>query len=279
MNLEQREYELKEKYKLFNIGKTHQKTRNVYNINNNRKPNPNKFVVLSSYDSIRKALDANLRIDYFIVSPEVATSSEIDGLLNELHSKVKEGYIVSKKTYEYIIDKHETFGLIVIAKFPILELSDVKLKDDMRVVVMDGVEVQGNAGTIIRTADGAGIDLIILTNKRIRLTHPKFIRASMGTCLFMPIVVAEMDDAIKWLEVNNFNILLTDTRAEKRYDEVDYSNRVAIVAGSEKFGIMKRWYESKNKELIQLPMLGQADSLNVGVATSIIIYQSLINNL
>lgn len=276
--MEQNSYEfsLKSTYNLMNIGKTHQKVRNIYNINNNRKPNPNNWVVLASYDSIKKALNQNLKVDYFVVCPELATSSEVKPVLESLSKKTKEGYLVSKKTYEYFIDKHETFGIMALVKFPILSLEDVTLKKDMRIVIMDGVEVQGNAGTIIRSADGAGVDLAIFTNKRIRLTHPKFIRSSMGTCFYVPLVVAEMEEVISWLEKHDVNIYLTDTRANQSYNQVEYSGRVAIVAGSEKYGIMKRWYDAKNVTLIKLPMLGYADSLNVGVSTSIIMYQSIV---
>ncbi len=274
--LEEREQFYKD-FGLFNIGKTHQKARNIFNINNNKKPNPKRFIVLETYDSIQKALDNNIFFDYIIVCPELATTSEAVKVVESVNKLTKEGYVVSKKTYESILDKNSTFGVLAVVKFPAVELEDVKLKDDMRIVILDGLEVQGNVGTIIRTADGAGVDLVILTNKRIRITHPKFIRASMGTVLNVPIAIAEMEDVFAWLNKNNVTVYLTDTRAEDSYDELDYTGKTAIVAGSEKYGIMKAWYELNQVELVKLPMLGQADSLNVGVATSIMIYEVLRN--
>ncbi len=274
MEIEERESFYKE-FSLYSLGKTHKKIRNVYNINNNKKPNPNRFIVLESYDSIRKALLNNVRFDYIVVCPELAVTSEAVKVVTGINKLTKEGYLVSKKTYDSIIDKSSNFGVLAIVKFPEVELKTFELKDSMRIVILDGLEVQGNVGTIIRTADGAGADLVILTNKRIRVTHPKFIRASMGTVLNVPIAIAEMDETIKWLKDNGFKLYLTDTRAEQNYDEPEYSGRVAVIAGSEKFGIMKAWYNYKNTELIKLPMLGQADSLNVGVATSIMLYEVL----
>ena len=257
------------------IGRTHELVRNVYNINNNRKPNPHKWVVLSSYDSIQKAIKAKLKVDYFLYCQELAKASEIPALLDHLDS-VK-GYVISQKVYETIIDKEETkFGLMVVTSFPVLTLDQLPIKESMRVVVLDGLEVQGNVGTIIRSADGAGIDAVILTNKRIRLTHPKFMRASMGTALFVPIVQAEVTETLYWLQKHGFNMMVTDTSANATYSEVDYHGNIAMVAGSEKFGISKEFYQYNNITLIKIPMLGEADSLNVGVATSIVIYQSLI---
>ena len=257
------------------IGRTHELVRNIYNINNNRKPNPNRWVVLSSYDSIQKAIKANLKMDYFLYCQEVSKASEIPALLDQLdHVK---GYLISQKVYETIIDKEETkFGVMVVAAFPVLTLEQLPIKDSMRIVVLDGLEVQGNVGTIIRSADGAGIDAVILTNKRIRLTHPKFMRASMGTALFVPIVQAEIAETMYWLQKHGFTMILTDTSANMNYYDVEYDGNIAIVAGSEKFGVSKELYQYSNITLVKIPMLGEADSLNVGVSTSIVIYQSLI---
>ncbi|XMB86515.1 TrmH family RNA methyltransferase [Mycoplasmatota bacterium WC44] len=264
---------------IFNVGRTHEKVRNIYNINNNKKPNPNKLIVLESYDSIKKALNNNIRFDYFILCPELAFTTEAQSIVEDMYSLCKEGYMISKKVFDYIADKNSSFGVLAVVKFPLKELSSVKLKPNMSVVILDGLEVQGNVGTIIRSCDGADVDLVILTNKRIRMSHPKFIRSSMGTCLNVPIVVDEMDNVIKWLDSNDFTIYLTDTRAEIGYDEPSYMGRAAIVAGSEKYGIMKAWYKARKTDLIKLPMLGQADSLNVGVSTSIIIYEVLKNQM
>jgi TrmH family RNA methyltransferase len=259
------------------IGRTHALVRNVYNINNNRKPNPHKWVALSSYDSIQKAIKAKLKIDYFLYCQELASATEIPQLLEQLDQS--KGYLISQKTYETIIDKEETkFGIMVIAEFPIKTLDQLSIADNMRVVILDGLEVQGNVGTIIRSCDGAGIDAVILTNKRIRITHPKFMRASMGTSLFVPIVQAEVDETMYWLQKYGFTLYLTDTSANANYNEVDYEGNIAILAGSEKFGVTKDFYQYSNVSLIKIPMRGEADSLNVGVATSIVIYQSMVGH-
>ncbi|XMB67724.1 TrmH family RNA methyltransferase [Mycoplasmatota bacterium zrk1] len=275
-SLEEKENHYKEKYKyIYNVGRTHKVIRNIFNINNNKKPNPHNFIVLESYEVIRKAILNNVRFEYLVVCPEEAYTPEAQKIVDEVLTLCKEGYVVSKKTFESIMEKKNSFGVIVVAKFPLVNLDDFKIKENMKIVVLDGLEIQGNVGTIIRSADGAGVDLVILTNKRIRISHPKFIKSSMGTCLNIPIVVGEMSEVHKWLSKNNFNIYLTDTRAKKNYFEDNYEGNVAIVAGSERYGIMKKWYEAENVKLVKIPMLGQADSLNVGVATSIIIYEVL----
>jgi len=276
LSTEEKEDLYKEKYpQLINIGRTHKLIRNVYNLNNNRKPNPNDFVVLESYEVIRKAIINGIKFDYFLVCPDEAYTIEAQNMVDELYNLVGKGYVISRKVLETIQEKKNSFGVIAVAVFPVLELKDIQLRDNMNIVILDGLEIQGNIGTIIRTCDGAGIDAVVLTNKRIRLSHPKFIKSSMGTALGVKIVVAEMYETIKWLESNNFTIYLTDTRAEKLYTGTKYAMRSALIAGSERYGIMKDWYDSSATEMIKIPMMGQADSLNVGVSTSIIIYEMI----
>jgi len=233
------------------------------------------LTVLESYEVIRKGLINNVRFEYLIICPEEIYTSEAQTLIAQILDKCEKGYIVSKKTFESIVEKKNSLGILAVVKFPLVPLEKVKVFDDMKILVLDALEIQGNIGTIIRSADGAGIDLVILTNKRIRISHPKFIKSSMGTCLRVPIVVDDMDKVIKWLGDNDVNVYLTDTRAELNYFEASYVGKIAVVAGSEKYGIMKAWYDAKNVELIKIPMLGDADSLNVGVSTSIIIYEVL----
>lgn len=118
--------------------------------------------------------------------------------------------------------------------------------------------------------DGDGI---ILCNRKARLTHPKLIKASQGSNFTVPIVECEMEEAFKWLSENNFKIYLTDTRAEEEYYEEDYKGRIAIVAGSERYGISREWYD-KDVNMISIPMYGDCDSLNVAIATTIILYEA-----
>ena len=162
---------------------------------------------------------------------------------------------------------------MAICKLPHFELKDIKLKEKNLVVILDGLEIPGNIGTIIRSVDGAGGDGVILCNRKARLTHPKLIKSSQGSNFTIPIVETEMAEVTDWLYKNNFKIYLTDTRAQKEYYECNFDGRVAIVAGSERYGISREWYDT-NCELISIPMYGDCDSLNVAIATTIVLYEA-----
>jgi RNA methyltransferase, TrmH family len=136
------------------------------------------------------------------------------------------------------------------------------------------MEIPGNLGTLIRTLDACGADCVVLTSKRTRLTHPKVLRSSQGMSMKVPsLEFAEISDAIGWLARNNFTVYLADTDNSINYRQADYQGRTAIVVGSERYGISPPWYE-QGFQRIGIPMLGAADSLNVSVSASVLLYEA-----
>ena len=139
--------------------------------------------------------------------------------------------------------------------------------------IIEGKNPSRNIGTIMRTCDGAAIDAVLICNRRARLTHPKILKGSMGAAFTLPIVEYDSVEACKmWLTKHKFAIYLADTRAEKSYHQYEYRGRAALIVGSERYGITREWYDGPVNRL-SIPMLGACDSLNVGVATSIILYE------
>lgn len=266
-------YSDKYKGKVQFAGPQHGKIKQIPGLINNTKPNPHKLFVVEGIWALQKAKQYNLEIDSFIFCPECIFTPEAEKLIDEFVISAEDSYIVSKKVFLKISERENPDGLIAVCKLPYFQLNDIKLKENNLIVILDGLEIPGNIGTIIRTVDGVGGDGVILCNRRARLTHPKLIKSSQGSNFTIPIVECETDEIIKWLKNNDFKIYLTDTRAEKEYHEHNYSGRVAIVAGSERYGITKEWY-SEETNLISIPMYGDCDSLNVAIATTIVLYEA-----
>lgn len=256
-------------------GKGHDVVREVRAVNNNTKPNPKGLIVLEGLWGVDFALKYPITIEYIVVCPEELTSPHAQELMAQAYQKCARGYIVSTRVFATVREKENSAGLLLVCRFPKRALGDIPLKDDMLICVLDGLEIQGNVGTITRSCDATLADAIILTNKRIRMSHPKLIKSSMGACLKVPMVAADMDETRAWLKANGFATFLTDTRARDNYFQADYSGRCAIVAGSERYGIQKAWY-GDDPRLIKIPMLGDCDSLNVGIATTIILYEAAL---
>lgn len=247
----------------------------IVDLANNKVPNHRRLFTVQGLWALQKVIEFKLEVMTFIFCPELIHSPEAENMALRLFRTSPRTLAVSKKVYERFADRDNPDGLTIIGRLPQSSLHDIALRKENLVVVLDGLEIPGNVGTVIRSIDGAGGDGVILVNRKVRLNHPKVLKGSHGASLSVPIIEHDFDQVIAWLIDNKFTIYLTDTRAVQNYYQTDYSGRVAIVAGNEKHGISKKWYSIPHIP-ISIPMLGRCDSLNVGVATSIVVYEACI---
>lgn len=241
-------------------------------IKQNTKSNPDNLACLEGVWELTMARDAQLPVRAFFVCPELIKSDTGRHLAEQIVATDAHSYLVSAKVMHRMADRDEPDGLAAIVQLPRGRWEDIPLREHNRVVVLDGLEIPGNVGTIIRCADSTGIDGVIITNRRTRVSHPKLIHASMGSSFTMPIIEASIEEAVAWLKRNNFAILTTDTDAPTSYRQADYRKRVAVVMGSERYGIMRAWYDAQDTS-VSIPMHGKVDSLNVGNAAVLMMYE------
>ena len=225
---------------------------------------------------VRKLIDRNIPVKYFYFCPEMIRTPEEQRAVDLMCDYAAVNYSISKKACEKISDRDGADGFFIIAEMPYYRLADLEnyLDDDIVVMILDGQEQPGNIGAILRSLDCAGGKFAIMTNSRVRLTHPRLIRSSLGAAFMLPVAAATIEEALRWLEFHNFKILVTDLTAVQSYRDVDYSGRVAIVAGNEFKGIDRAWLDSPNSRPIIIPMLGSCESLNVGFASTLVAYEA-----
>lgn len=260
--------------KLKFTGLKHPRIKQAHSIINNTKSNPRKLVVVEGYWGVEQCLKKGLKFDAVFFSPELFLSENAERLAERIINKDGEFdcCICSDKVFAKISEYKKPDGLLAVCEMPDYDFCDMKPDGNSLYVILDGVEIPGNIGTILRSCDGAGVKGVIICNRRARLTHPKVLKGSQGAIFSIPVVEKEVQEAVEWLKENNINIVLTDTDAEKNYNGTNYKGNTAIVAGSERYGITREWYNHDDLR-IKIPMRGECDSLNVAVSTSIIIYQ------
>lgn len=278
MNMQIQMKDLLERYKekIQFIGAKNPKVKQVKNIIANRGSNPENLFVAEGIWAHMKITQLSIPVRFFIFCPSLIYSTESLAILASMLSTTDNVYAVSEKVFSTVSDRDRMDGFISICAFKLYKPCDLKLSKSSIIIVLDGLENPGNIGTIARTCDGANIDAIFLCNKHSRLTHPKLIKSSMGAIFVIPFV--EFDDAAnckEWLTAHGFTIYIADTRAEKHYHEFTYNTRSALIVGSERYGIDSQFY-TPDSQLLSIPMLGVCDSLNVGVAASIIVYDMCI---
>jgi RNA methyltransferase, TrmH family len=256
------------------IGLRHPAADLIRDVHANRTGIPRRSFVAEGLYEINMVLATNTRVEVFLWCPEAAYSDESAKRARELTERARRSYQISAKTLDRLAERPNPDGLICVAQLPDWQPDSVVLSADALVLIADAMEIPGNLGTLIRTLDACAADCLALTSKRTRLTHPKVLRSSQGMSMKVPsLEFAEISDAIGWLARNNFTVYLADTRDSISYRQADYRGRTAIVVGSERYGISPPWYE-QGFQRIGIPMLGSADSLNVSVSASVLLYEA-----
>jgi TrmH family RNA methyltransferase len=242
-------------------------------IQNNSKPNPQRLIVLAGLWEIESALDAGLEFVAVLVSPELFRGNRAGDVLKRAQQSGAPTYAVSPKVAARISDRDSSDGLAAIAMSRQWQLSDLVPQGESSVVlVLDGLEVMGNVGTAVRSAQASGAAGVLLTNRRVRLTHPRLIHASMAASLTMPIVDCSVEAAVDWCHTFGFQIVMADTDADQTYKSLSYQPRVALVLGSERYGINREW-DSYETDAVSIPMFNNVDSLNVANAATILLFE------
>ncbi|MBQ4444333.1 MAG: hypothetical protein II896_06750 [Clostridia bacterium] len=250
----------------------------IRGVANNTKPNPERLFVAEGIWMNTHIINEGTEVVYLVVCPQYVYTPEAEMAVRTLAERCKDRFVVSAKTFDRIAEKDKPDGVLTLAKLPSFDLENFRVDAKGIVLVIDGVEIPGNIGTMLRVADGAGVDAVFLCNRKARLTHPKLIHSSMLAVLTVPVFEFDsVDSCAAWLHERGFTIYLADSRAEKMYYELSYGTRTAFVLGSERYGIAREWY-AKTPSLVAIPMLGKCDSLNVGVAATVLLYEASIKN-
>jgi TrmH family RNA methyltransferase len=180
---------------------------------------------------------------------------------------------VTEEVFEKICFGERGGGVVAVARTPRRSLVDLKLPPAPLVAVLEGIEKPGNVGAVLRSADGAGIDAVVVADPRSDLFNPNTIRASLGTVFGAGVVTASNEEALAWLRRLGVPIAAARPQATLSYAEVDYRSGAAIVLGSEAEGLSEQW-NAEGVTAIALPMLGAADSLNVSATAAVLFYEA-----
>ena len=180
--------------------------------------------------------------------------------------------LVSPQVYEKMAYRESTEGLIAVAKTKQHRLKDLSLKDNPLIVVLERVEKPGNLGAILRSAEAAGVDAVIVCDPLTDLYNPNLIRASIGGVFNVPVAVCTSEECIAFLKQRHITILTAQLQDSYEYYDYDMRPATAIVMGTESTGLTQQWREAADAH-IRIPMLGRLDSLNVSVSAAILMYE------
>ena len=176
--------------------------------------------------------------------------------------------------YEKVAYRGSTEGVIGVMRSRELSLSDLAVNENPLIVVLEGVEKPGNLGAVLRSADAAGADAVLLCDPLTDLYNPNLIRSSIGAVFTVPVVCCTSADAIAWLKERSIRIYTAQLQDSSLYYDCPMTGGTAIAIGTEATGLSEEWREAADAH-IRIPMEGKLDSLNASVSAAILLYEAV----
>jgi TrmH family RNA methyltransferase len=224
------------------------------------------LMLVEGYDEIQLALAAGHHPRTIISSPELA--------VRQISGVEAENVTVNRAVFEKMSYRENPDGWLAIFPIPQIALDDLQLRDSPLVIVAEAVEKPGNLGAILRTADAAGADALLVCDPRVDVWNPNVVRASRGAVFSLPTVESDNASALRWLRGAGIRILAATPSAELVYSDTDLRQPVAIAVGTEDEGLSAFWMSEADVR-VKIPMQGRVNSLNVSVSTALIVYEAV----
>lgn len=217
---------------------------------------------------ISLALKGGYEIETVLFLPELVSGIEI----NKLNSTVQM-IEINKEVYQKLAYRDTTEGVLAIAKTKSMQLSDLKLSENPLILVAEAPEKPGNIGALLRTADAANLDAVLIANPKSDLYNPNIVRSSVG-CLFTnQIATGTTEEIIAFLKEKKIDFYCATLQNSTSYHTQDFTTPTALVVGTEATGLTQDWRDAATQNII-IPMQGEIDSMNVSVAAAILIFEA-----
>ena len=181
--------------------------------------------------------------------------------------------IVTDSVFKEVSDTMTPQGVIAIVQMPQYNLEKLIEKEEVNLVLLENLRDPGNLGTIVRTAEGAGMDAIILSKESVDIYNPKVIRSTMGAIYRMPIIYVDcFSDCLINLQKSGIVIYAAHLKGKNDYDKESYAKKMGLLIGNEANGLTEEVANLSNC-LVKIPMEGKVESLNAAVATALLMYE------
>ena len=220
-----------------------------------------------------EAFFSDWEVELLLFPSEYVQFLKTKKLMREFLKEKREILILSNQDMKKLADTQTPQGIFAVVKKKAFTLNKDFLKKAKLLVGLDNMRDPGNLGTIIRTADSAGVDGILLSTGCVELYNPKVIRSTMGSVFHLPVIERlELKDIIPELKSSGFRIFASEVREGKDYTKLNYTEKICLLIGNEAAGIHKEILNLAD-ERIKIPIYGKAESLNASVATGILLYE------
>jgi len=229
---------------------------------------------IEGYRELARAIRSRIELEEIAYCPSLFLGANEHSLLDA--AKVSGTHLVefAEDPFRKVSYRDRPEGLIGLARqFP-TGLDLIEPGTNPLLLVVESIEKPGNLGTMLRTADAAGADAVIVSDPTTDPFNPNVVRASLGCLFLVPLAVASSAEALTWLAARDVKTFAATPAAERLHWEADYRGPSALVIGSEQYGLSETWIEAAD-ERVRIRMLGDADSLNAAMAAGVMLYEAV----
>ena len=231
----------------------------------------NLFVIEGARE-LSLAMAGDYSIEELYVCEELFLNTRYPDVLDTIdEDKIIE---ITTQVFEKVSYRKSSDGLIALAKAKTHTLTDIQLSDNPFVIILESVEKPGNLGAILRSADAAAVDAVIICDPQTDIYNPNVVRSSVGGLFTVQTAVCTTQEAMEWLNKHAIASYAAELEAAEWYQNVDYSGPTAIVMGTEADGLTNSWLNYATKR-IKIPMRGKIDSLDVSVSTAVLTFEAM----
>lgn len=220
-----------------------------------------------------REIELALKGGYELETLLFCTDIFLEDNLSKYNNKANTYIELSKEVYQKLAYRDTTEGIIAVAKSKSLQLNDLNLSKNPLILVAEGIEKPGNLGALLRTADAANIDAVIVANPKTDLYNPNVIRSSVGCLFTRQIATAKSEEVIDFLIKENISFYSATLQDSNLYYKENFKEATALVVGTEATGLTEIWRSKSTKNII-IPMQGEIDSMNVSVAAAILLFEA-----
>lgn len=245
------------------------KIKNLLALEKPRERRKQCLFVIEGKKEIGLALEAGYKIGNLFFCEEIISQEEVKAFATHNPLLIP----VSKDVFEKIAVREGSGGVIAIAEQKTHRLDQLVLSKNPLLLILEGVEKPGNLGAILRTADAAGVDAVIICDPQTDFYNSNVIRSSVGCVFTKQVASATSDEALTWLSKNKIKIYCTYLKASVPYHEIDFKQPCSIIMGTESTGLSEAWVSKSDANII-IPMQGKIDSMNVSTAAAVVVFEA-----
>jgi len=252
------------------------KIKGALRLNDRRERNQLGLFLIEGYRELKRAVEGGVEIRSLFTCSTFFLGENEEALIDQIRLKKAEVFDCSSQVFEKLSYRDRPDGLVGIGVQMKTSLSDLlfklQKKENPFLIIAEAIEKPGNLGTILRSADGAGVDGVIVCDRCTDIYNPNVVRASVGTLFTLPVVEAESAETLKWLKERGVRIVAATPSASRPFTQADLKGPVGIAVGTEQLGLSQQWMDAASIQ-VSIPMRGAADSLNVATATTLLLYE------